>query len=555
MKIRRLWNVVMAVALLALSPAALAAGGGGWSPPANLSGWQPPMEMHRLALGADGTQAVFWVVYGLPFTYGELWARVRPPGGEWSPAANVSGPVGPLMLWMGQYWNVGVAPDGTVQALWTVRDTSQPPDSDVRVMAATRPPGGTWTAPEPFSGWVTMVRSAGLHVGPDGDMAAVWVACATDSSTLADGPCDVQVRRRPPGAPAWTPAAVIDFSPAGIGRAHARVGPGGLIVAVWVEAAAMMPSSWAVMARAYLPATGMWELSPAELSGWIEPREPNADWLAWPVMGPDGTVVVAWIAKTGAGSAQDAQYSNTRVAATGTWSAPPAKISADRDAGELGPPRLAIGQNGTVAAAWERRNAAGQQAVYANARDPGGAWGAEAQVSATWLSDVFLSGLEVWPGGTAVVLWQAEDAGRPATADEGLFWSARPPSGAWGGGGQGQLGNWVDRITGAALALRGDGSGAAVWAEVDAGQPANQQAGVRAAIWPAGGPWGAPETLAAGYIGAGVWEGGVKAGPAGGAIAAAWLIVRDVPNPADPGYAVFFSEWPAWRVYLPVMLR
>jgi hypothetical protein len=423
-----------------------AAGGPHWSPPLDLSGWQFFGEGAELEMGPDGTQAALWDNYNPDSGQIELWVNVYSPDLGWSGAEKLD----PKLQWA----SMDIAPDGTVWVMRGITDTVQ---GKAQVVMSWRHPGATWQS-EPISDWETILRGVDLHIGPDGDMAAAWVACdKLDFSNLADGTCAVRVRRRPVGALDWEPATRVDNSGAGVWEIHTRVGPGGMTVVLWTEAAALNPDSWAVTARTC--AGGVWSPGPANVSGWIEPRRlPN--WLAEPVMGIDGTAVVAWYAKTSPGSAQDAQYSATREPG-GTWSTP-VQISAAHDASACWKPTLALGQGGAAVAAWECTTSGSQEALFANVRDAGSAWGAETQVSGS-VTRLSLYDLGVWPGGTAMILWGAQDTSLPATADEALFWSARPPSGNWGNGGEGRLGDWVDYVWGGALELGSDGSAFALW--------------------------------------------------------------------------------------------
>jgi hypothetical protein len=524
-----------------------AAGVPGWSPSVNVFGWYTCGTSYWLKMGADGTQAAFWLVYDT--SQPALWTRVRSPDGDWSDAENLSGWLEPgaYMTLLPYCWSAEVAPDGTV---WAVRVISDSVQGKMQVMVDRRPPGGSWQS-EPLSGGEIMIRSAELHIGPDGGMAAAWVVCDTTSGTVSDGNCAVNVKRRPAGATDWDSVPTrVDNSGAGVMWAHIRVGPGGLVVVIWTEANPLQPTQWAVMAQAY--ASGGWLTTPRNVSGgWIEPRDVSYEWLAEPVMADNGTVVAAWYAKTGPGSAYDAQYSNTRLA-TGDWNATPTKISADREAYFLDVPLLAINA-GTTVAAWECKGGTGSQyAIFANARDPGSTWGSEAQVSA-WRDYAFLDDLGVWAtDGTAMVVWEEVDYSRPATEQEGLFWSARHSS-SWGDGGQGQLGTWADEVTGAALELGSDGSAIAMWGVSDGGKPVDQRGSILVVTWPPGGSWGSPRELAGGYESALIWRDGVAIGQGGRPVAAAWFAARDVADPTP--YAVFHSQWPDYRVYLPLVLR
>jgi len=298
------------------------------------------------------------------------------------------------------------------------------------------------------------------------------------------------------------------------------------------------------MSRAYT--SGAWEGALSNLSGWIYPRDQSTFWLSPPVMDAGGMVVVAWYAKTGATSSYDAIYSNTRVGSG--WNANPVKISGDYEAYSLDVLLLAV-KNGSTAAAWPYyRTSPAQAAIFANARDAGSTWGAEARIS-DWMDHVALGDLEIWPGGTAMAIWEADNA-----TGHGVFWSARTPSGSWGSGGSGQLGGWFTLTGGCALALGDDGSGAALWGFVDGTKPMGEQSGIMAATWPPGGPWNPPEALMEGYGRVHIWREGMAPRPGGRTVGAVWWV--QTPASVSPTqYATFYTSWPDHRVYLPLAVR
>jgi hypothetical protein len=363
----------------------------------------------------------------------------------------------------------------------------------------------------------------------------------------------VNVRRRFPGAPNWEPTERLDGSTGmGIERAYGLVAPGGLTVVLWIEANPSDVTQWKVRARAWTPSAGAWDASVTDVSpAWFVPTADEI--LPQPVMGLDGTVVVAWTAKFTPSSTLEAHYSATRSAA-GAWSLP-FQISTPH-ADEIEALQLAS-KDGTTIAVWERVNSLNQQAIYANARDPGGVWGSNVQLSTAWMFDVDLYDLKLWPGGTAIVLWAEQDNSRPGHIDEAVFWSGRPPGGNWGDVGQGQLSDWWNTIYGAALALRDDGAGVALWSVLDANQPVGQQGSLWVASWTPGGPdWGPSEPLHDGFQVMSVQPRGVDSGPGEQPIAAAWKVVRYVANPTDPQDAIYYSEiGHKIRVYLPLVVR
>jgi hypothetical protein len=556
MKISQVSRRVVLMLIFVLTIPALAASNASWSPPTNLTG-DHLMEVFRFISGADGTQALFYPIFDLSTNSGTLWARVRAPHGVWSAAEDLSGAVMPVTVFGLPYWDVGVSPDGIVWAIWSVKDSSKPAGADIFVMESHRDPHGSWSTAQTLSGGVTTIRSVDFHTGPDGHVAAAWVECDSTSSDLSMGNCNVNTRYRFPGAPDWEPTIKVDQSAAGVAGAAVRVGPGGMAVVVWNEANAPGANQWVVMAKGFDPATS-WEPNPTAISGVLQPRDDR--WLAEPVMDLGGTFVAAWTAVTSADPNKDANYSNTRTA-TGVWGIP-VQISKAYPAHNLERPKLAVGHNGTLVGAWvanETGSMSKSNGLYANARDPGNPWGAEQRVSP--LEDnLSLYGLEVWPDGTAVVLWKTSDLSRSATEDEGVFWSARH-AGSWGigGGGEGQLGSWVDELNGAALKLGNDGSATALWAVKDASKPSGKQGVVLAASWPPGGPWSAAEIVGRDYERVATWEQGLALGPGEQSVGATWIVVQSSPTTQLAIYyaSTISGDGSTWSefLYLPMTVR
>jgi hypothetical protein len=530
--------------LLVITTPVLSAAGG-WSPPFNLSEWHDDVPLFRLALGGEGTQAAFWQAEQASIQW-SLGVRVRPPGGDWGPPESFTGPQAPFADPPPvPFWDAGVAPDGTAWAMWAAIDSGQMGDN-VQVWASSRPAGGSWHTEELTSGYETFVAWVDLHVGPDGDLAAAWLACTSDQTY--QGPCHVRVRRRPAGAPNWEPVEQPDQAVgAGIRQVSVLVGPGGLTVVLWKQAGPSTPYQEAIMARAFEPASGTWDPGPTNVSGW-------KPWIgmAW-VMDPAGTVTAAWNSPA-ADPSKLAIYASTRPAASGAWSAPPAQLSSAHSTG-LYPPSLAVGPNGTVAAIWAYYETATEYYVFANARDAGSTWGAEALLSGGtgWQVVYYNLRTAVWPDGTAMALYGIRDTHRPATEDERLHWVVRPPHGAWGDGGQGEVGDWVDHIESPALAATSDGRAVAVWGLEDAGGPAGEQYAVLAATWPPGGPFHPPVAIAQWYQETAPAPAGLIAGPEGHPVAAAWLGQRA----SDGASAVFYNELFGGgpRIYLPMVLK
>jgi hypothetical protein len=499
-----------------LSPPAQANPLADWSPSeTNLSGWQPlHLKEERLLVGQDGALAAFWIGYDFTTNQSSLWGRVRQPGGEWTPAVNISGYHTSSYL----YWDASVTPDSTFWVLWAWPQTNQ-------VRAAFYPLGGPWQNDDPTTQPGTSISGAQMAASPDGYLAAGWVDCAG----FYTPPCTLNVARRFPGAPDWEPVETIDNGWTNTliddSNLYILAGSGGVTVVLWPEANPNAPGEWGMFVRSYDPGSGTW--SPPKttppISGWK--ADLDASQL---IMFPDNTVIAAWLANL-ANPAQSALFSSTCTAGSSAWSAP-AQISTAR--GDACYPRLAIGENGATAAIW-MCNGSTKDELFANARDPGGAWGTETSISG--LQDKIDNWhVGVWPNGDTLVVWGVQDMKQPPTSDERLYWSLRPANGIWGGGGQGHLGDWVEHTHGSDLALGNDGSAVLVWGI----KGTSGFYSVQAATWPPGGPWEPPTSISGDYAGAYVLEKGLTIGMEGQPVGVVWRADSNVGSDE----AILFNE-------------
>ena len=539
--VRRLVGLLL---LLALIPT-LTASAANWSQPVNVSGWVEYTDDFWLWISQDGTRAAFWVQRQNSFQEGALWASVRQPGQDWTTPSNLSGWIDPNHLGE-EYLSSGLTPDGTAWALWVDQDSSQVGDN-WQVKAAWRPTNGSWKTGVLSEWYESAIRSSQLAIGPDGDLAAVWVACAS-LSNIWDPPCHVRIRRRAAGAGSWQSTEQVDTAlpPAGINESQVRMGPDELTVVVWTEANAADPThfQWWVMARAYRPAGG-WDGTVKEISnGWVTA---SGVWLAQSVMDPAGTLTTAWKARDVSGS--DSIVSATRAGSTNSWSLA-TEISL-KFAPDIRLPRLAVGRNGTVAAVWEWEMLSGDDALYAVVRDPGSSWGSQTRVHGP-VDSLQLSDVEIWPDGTSAVLWKQEDQSKPSGGNASLRWSARPAQGQWGDQGMaGRIGELGGEINGAGLGLSSSGRAAAVWSQYDGSRPANQQWSTLASVRPAGGEWTAPDSLAEGYALTGACAAGVTAAPQEDMIGALWQMNK----PANYDFAMFYSQLGEPALFLPLVIK
>jgi hypothetical protein len=533
MNTHKVAKVILLLVILLLFTPVLAASTASWSAPVNLTEWQPPTNEPWMLLAPDGTQAVFWMERDITNNQESLWARLRSPGAEWSPAQNIFGWVD-YTVWP----ELEVDPDSTFWAVWIMQDKGQVGDN-WQVKAASWSTGGPWQV-EVISDYETEIGNIDLYIGPEGHLAATWVACAT-LAPKDQGPCDVRLRRRFPGANVWEPIDYsVDHAIKGVLYGRSMVGPGGFTVVTWAESSQIVTNEWHVMSRFYDPITNSWEPTPVDVSGGFKSN--LWPFLAQPVMGFDGTVIAAWYMQDPADFNKADLYSATRSFSTGIWNVP-VWISNVQDAGMLSLPKLAVGENGTAVAVWDQKKASAvyEYAVFANVRDPGKIWGGPIKVS-DYMDNLFLAGPKVWPDGSIVLLWEVGNNTLPSTADETLFWSVRSPAGAWGDAGSGQLGEWYDRISGKSLGIAHDGSISVVWGVVDSSQLINQRGGVLAASWHPGDASITSVTLISGFDAVEVSERALVVGPAGMPKSAAWAVQKPALAPTDPSMRVYYAE-------------
>ncbi len=375
MKNWKIHRLILILVTVLLPTTALAASNPIWSAPFNVSGWQTYMEPYRYVGGADGTHAVFYPIFNPSLTSGTLWGRVRDPGGNWTNSVDISGAVSPVTVWDYKYWDAGVSTDGAAWVIWSLMDSSAPAGKDIFLAESHRLPGGAWSLPHKLSAGNATIRWVDFSAGPDGHAAAAWVECNTTSSDPTQGSCRVYVSQRFPGETSWQPRVKIDKSTTGVNEVYVRVGPGGLVVVIWTEgSSAFTPPRYKIKANEYNPGSG-WGTNPVDVSDWEQPRQDRL--LSDPVMDGGGTMTAAWYSASPPGSSTSAIFSNTRTNASG-WGTNVSQLCADTDH-TLIEPLLAVGEDGTVAAVWWRSNSlpSNSEAVSANARDPGGNWGAK----------------------------------------------------------------------------------------------------------------------------------------------------------------------------------
>jgi hypothetical protein len=243
--------------------------GGIWSAPVNLSPVNQDAWSPRVALDPHGGATVVWEEE----KSSAIQSATRPAGGSWSAPVTLSAPG----VWAGRP-QVAVDSQGNATAVWE-RDNPK----GILIQSASRPVGGSWSAPVNLSKPGRNVQEAQIAAGPQGDATAIWAR--SDGRDLI-----VQGAMRPAGG-SWS--APVDIS--------AHHGQGGfyprLVVDSWGNATAVWKGydrnrhNLAIQA-ATRPLGGGWS-SPTDISNRVTRHigisEPQI------AVDPQGISTVVWV--------------------------------------------------------------------------------------------------------------------------------------------------------------------------------------------------------------------------------------------------------------------
>jgi len=287
---------------------------------------------------------------------------------------------------------VAVDPVGNMTAVWTSRRT---------VQSATRPAGGSWSAPVNLS--KVGATSPLIAVDPAGEVTAVWLLEREEGNRSI-----VQSATRPAGG-SWS--APVDLSPVKQAARSPQVAldPQGGATAVWeVEGRGEIQC-------ATRPARGSWSasvnLSTAGGTGAFEPQV---------AVDSQGNATVVWERYTSRGTL----IRSASRPAGGSWSAP---VNLSKPDGKAKEAQIAVGPDGDATAAWRRFN--GRDIVVQSATRPaGGIWSAPVDISAHHGQGGYYPRLVVDSWGNATVVWKGYDRNRYKLAIQA---ATRPLGGGW----------------------------------------------------------------------------------------------------------------------------
>lgn len=369
--------------------------------------------------------------------------------------------------------------------------------ADYVIQTATRPAGGSWSAPVDLSAPGEEAQSPQLALDAAGDAVAVWTRFnGAESGTRSV----VQSAFRPAGA-AWSAPADLSAADRNAELPQVGIDGSGSAVAIWRS----FDGNNFVVQAASRPAGGGWD-GPVDLSATghdgMDPR------LA---LDSAGEATAVWSRFNGAKPAHSVIQAASRPAG-GAWSGP---VDVSDPAQNAQTPAVAIDAGGAVTAVWSRFDGS-DYIVQAAERPPGGSWGAAADLSATGRSSVTPDVAVNASGAAVVVFSRANGVGRSIVQS-----AARPFAG----------GPWeapidLSSLEGVAItpeiAIDDAGEAVAVWLYAN-GVPAVVYCSVR----PAGGAWPPPTPLS--ELGTDSAEPEIELDPGGNGLAA-WVFEESAQN-------------------------
>jgi hypothetical protein len=194
--------------------------GGSWSTPVNLSTAGDWAREPQVAVDSQGNATAVWEGHNPQGIL--IQSASRPAGGSWSAPINLSKPGRNT-----EDAQIAVGPQGDATAIWA-RSNGR----DLVVQGATRPPGGNWSTPVDIS---TRPGQGGFYprlvVDSWGNATAVWKGYDRNRHSLA-----IQGATRPLEG-GWSPPTDVSnrvTRHTGISEPQIEVDPQGIATVVWV---------------------------------------------------------------------------------------------------------------------------------------------------------------------------------------------------------------------------------------------------------------------------------------------------------------------------------
>ncbi|MDW5596256.1 PKD domain-containing protein [Conexibacter stalactiti] len=355
--------------------------GEGWSEPVRLSANGSETYPVLPGIDAAGNLSAFWgESNGGLLT---LQSVTRPNGGQWTAPALVTGPFAAGGM---SDTTVAQGRDGTAIALWTEPVSGSPA---APLHSSVRSPGGDWSAPTVISDPTRRGNSPMAVMDREGNATAIWYQ--------TPGSNDLFTSSRPAGG-TWSQPERLSIKD-WVGAYVLTVADDGTLLAAW---RAREPSLRNTIAVGIRRPGGSWTVYEGIDGGTALGHNADSPAVA---IGPDGEMTVTWTRQM-TGDWYRIQTS-TRPAGSDAWSAPETLSADGRNAFEA---RVAYSPDGTVHAAWRRRNDV-NYIVQAVERAPDGSWSEPANLSAASTANLELSGISFAfdADGDPVVSWYRSD--------------------------------------------------------------------------------------------------------------------------------------------------
>ncbi len=404
--------------LFALLVMALAATTGS----ASATGWQPPVNVAPssgfsadVAVDAEGNAVGVWArhVSGLDW---DIVAATRPPGGKWTAPVDLSGAQRTVQLQP----KVAVDPTGNAVAIWVARPPVAGGDAVSRSLwVASRSPGGAWSAPVKIATASGAEPVFNVVLDASGNATAVWHS-VNDGEDEEPG-VFVRAASRPLGGE-WSEPVELSGS---TGRnPQVAVNPDGDVTAVWSETDPDTDN--AVVRSKSRPAGGAWSAAATDLSSdagnAVDPQV---------TVDPQGDATAAWLY-----SEDDDLVVQAAHRSEGAWSEP---VELWDDAADAGFPQVALATDpqGDTTAIWDSF-VPGGHVMRSSTSTAGGAWGSPVALSTPDGSDkpgaAINPRIVADPQGNVTATWSAAVGPSPGIGipeNRRLQAVHRPAGGAW----------------------------------------------------------------------------------------------------------------------------
>ncbi len=385
---------------------------------------------------------------------------------------------------------VAIAPDGTTTAVFVTWDEATHTD---HVVTASRPPRGTWSAPQTLSGPSVSFTEPAIAIGPDGTTTVAWRLAPTEHDFV------VQATTRVPGQ-GWSPVQSIslqgvDEYVSGQTNPEVRLAAAtdGTVTAVWPQWVGTGMGAHFEVQSATRSAAGTWSAPETVDDREWGDRSPEV------AAGPNGQVAVAW-GISGA-STNNGVFVRTRQGA-GAWA--PRKRLGDEYWG--GRADVAYAPDGTLGVVW----ASGFNTPTVSTLPPGGQWATPRVISHVAVNRLELQ-LAAGPGPLFVASW---------TSDENGNYDQEHVYAATGG----TTGPWAVQAVATAtsgspvVTVKSDGTAVVMWLW---SAPTTYDYAVQASVRPPGGTWEAAATVRDVPASSSTWVVALASGPAG-SLTALW---------------------------------